>query len=128
MFRSSDSYQLELPVRVRIAVAPLVEPMKAIGEPSAERHGQLEGLAPVTEVCLALTGKLADLAERSHFGANVVTTLLADGEAQRRKDAGRGRREDRLDSELLRERAGVKRPGAAEGHKREVTRVSSALD
>ena len=58
----------------------------------------------------------------------MVAPLVARDEPERGQHAGRRRHEHRAHPELLGERAGVQRPGAAERDEREVARVVAALD
>ena len=50
----ADGDELDLPPAVGVAVALLVRAVEALGQVAAERHGQLERLAAVAEVGLAL--------------------------------------------------------------------------
>ena len=124
----SDGDQLERAVAVGVAVPLLVGRVEALGEPLAERHRQLERLAAVAEVRLALAGQLTCLCERSQDGAHRVAPLVGDREAERREDTRRLRHEDRPDPELLRQRARVQRAGAAEGHEGAVAGVAAPFD
>ena len=51
--------------------------MEALGEIAAKRHGQLERLSSVTEVCLAFRRQVVHLVERPHVRDHAVATLVA---------------------------------------------------
>ena len=102
--------------------------MELLRDIAAERDGELERLAAVADVRLALRRQVADLSERANVRDDAIPPLLARRQPERRQDAGRGRDEHRLDPELLRERARMQRPGATKRDEREVARVVAALD
>src|SRR5213078_353277 len=104
----ADGRQLDLTSSVGVAVPLFVRAMEAFGELVPERDRQLEGLAPVAKVRLALRRQVA---------------LVPGREAQRRENARRRRHEHRLHPQLLGERAGVKRAGAAVRDERELAWV-----
>ena len=119
--------QLERPAAVGVAVALLVGAVEGLGDVAAERDGQLERLARVADVRLAL-GRQLGAGQRDDERAHRVAPLVAEREPERREDARRLGDEHRPDLELLRQRAGVQRAGAAERDEREVARVEAALD
>ena len=108
--------------------------------------GQLEGLAAVAQVEHATrlvrrrrrrSASVADGASsassvssspREQDAALDVAAALGDDEPERGEHARRARAEDRRHAELLGDRGGVQRPGAAEGQQRELARVDAALD
>src|SRR5919108_3846672 len=102
--------------------------METTGEIAAERDGQLEGLAAVTKVGLALLRQLSSLRQRPYLAAHVVTPLVAHREPERREDTCHFRDEHRLDPQLIGELTGVKRPGAAKGDGRGLAWIAPALD
>src|SRR3954463_4735832 len=60
----ADGHQLDLPSLVGVAVPLVVSAVEAVGELVPERDGQLEGLALVAKVRLALGRQVAHLSER----------------------------------------------------------------
>src|SRR5439155_7659153 len=108
-------------------VALLMGAMEVLGEVAAERDRQLEGLASVAEIRLSAGRQLARFVERDDERPDMVETLVARDEPERREDAGGLRHEYRPDLELVGERTGVQRARAAVGDEREVARVETAL-
>src|SRR5260370_18899598 len=111
-----------------MAVPLLVGAVERSGEVSLQRHRELERLAAVAQIGRALGGQLAGLRERAPVRDDAVAAFVSRDEAERRQDARRLGNEHGLDVELLRERAGVERPRAAERDEREVARIVTALD
>jgi hypothetical protein len=102
--------------------------VEALGEVGAEGDRQLERLSAVPEVGLAGGRELAGISEWDEVRADAISPLVGCCEAERREDSGCRGNEDGTDLELLRERACVQGPGAAEGDESEVSRVESLLD
>ena len=140
-------------VGVAVAVTALVLGGELLGEPLGARalvagDRELERLAAIAQLVGDLGGGVAEplgqpLAERPHLrrnplGGELVTAqhhrargvapALGGEQAERREHPARPRAEDPLHPELGGDRGRVHRPGAAEGHQREVARVDSALD
>src|SRR5256885_54375 len=84
-----------------------------LGENAAERHGQLERLAGVAEISLALGGKLSRRGQRHDVGAHADPALVARDEAECAEHACGLRHEHGSELELLGERARMETAGAA---------------
>ena len=89
---------------------------------------QLERLADVAQVGLAVLRKLSCLCERLDVRAHGVDPLVRGDQAEGGEDSGCGRDEDRVHAQLPCERTGMEWPGTAEGHEREVARIEPLLD
>src|SRR5712691_7917617 len=76
--------ELDRPLRVGVAVALLVGAVERAGEVGAEWDGQLERLAGVAQIGLALRRQLARLLERADEGAHGVAPLVARDQSERR--------------------------------------------
>ena len=125
----SDGDELDRSVAIRVAVSLLVSAVERLGEIATERDGQLERLAPVAEVGLALGRQLAPTSAsgRTYDVTWSRRSSLAT-RPERGEHAGCGRYEHRPDPQLFGEGARVQRPGAAEGHEREVPGILAPLD
>ena len=126
--RRAHRDELERALRVRVAVPLGVRGVEALGETGAELDRQLERLARVAEIGLAFGRQLSGVRERDDVRAHGVAPLVRGDEAEGREHAGRRRDEHGLHLELLRERARVQRPRAAERDEREVARIEALLD
>ncbi len=120
--------ELERPGAIRIAVALLVRFVEALGEPGTEGNGELERLARVAQVGLAVLRKLSCLRERLDVRAHGVDPLVRGDQAEGGEDPGCGRDEDRVHPQLLCEGTRMERPGTAERDEREVARIQPLLD
>ena len=112
--RRAHCDELERSRGVGVAVALLVRLVEALGEPGPEGNRELERLADVAKVGVALLRKLSRLCERLDVRADRVEPLVRGNQAEGGEDSGCGRDEDRLHTQLVCERARMERPGAAE--------------
>ncbi len=92
------------------AVLRLVRPMKRAGEIVLQLHRQLERLARVAEVRLAVTRQLAGVLEWDEVGADEITALLGSDQPERGQHSRHFGHEHGHDSQLVRELARVQRP------------------
>ncbi len=149
-------HQLDLLRRVAVAVAALVRVLERLAQAARRRSGgpsigQLERLAAVAQRVgrgdLRVRRRRAPRAPGAASAATSAATAAAvsvaplrstlrcasrrrrrDDEAEGRQHAGGARREHAVDPQLLGDRGGVQRAGAAEGDERVVARVDPALD
>ena len=133
----ADRHDLDLALGVAVAVALLVDRLEGLahrrGVGLDVAHGQLEGLAAVAHVVGGvavldgerLGGQVVAVQEDR---ARAVAAAVGGGEPERAEHARGARHEDPPHAELLGDRGGVQRPGAAEGQQRELARVDAALD
>ncbi len=123
----ADGDELDLPLALGVAVALLVRPVKAFGETVSEGDRQLERLAAVAKIGLAVRRQIRRLAERPDMRDDAVPALVTGRKPERRQNPGRRRHDHGLHPQLLGERARVERPGAAVRDERELARVVSPL-
>src|SRR5579884_126414 len=74
--RCVDRDELDLPLRLGVAVALLVRSVERGAEVRLQRHAQLERLTAIAQVGLAVKRELARLVERAEIRADVVSPLV----------------------------------------------------
>ena len=114
--------------RIRVSVLLLVCAVERFRELVLQRHRQLERLARVAQIRFAFARQLTRVAQRDEVRAHRVAPLVARDKAERGQHACGLGDEHRAHPELVRERARVQRPGAAERDEREIARIVPALD
>ena len=125
-----DADQLNLGIRIEVAVALLVQGLERRAEIVGAAHGQLVGLSAVAQVEgeVALRHRYVPLAEHAQHADHAVLPALRGRQPEGGEHAAGARDEHHCDPQLVGHLAGVQPSRASEGQQRERPRVDALLD